>query len=415
MAERHEALCHVKGCPAPNDPDWHIPWCGHGLDGHHQHWPKKSQGGTEIVSFICPKCHDQIDNGHWGNKVLDMPDGRRVYRVWDQNNKTIFERILGQWKHETSPVPSEDSLPDSARVQYTGTGLLIPEDFQFDEWQALGGTLNAMGKAIAWWIGDWLNFGERKYGEKYSQAIKESTGMEQTRLESYASVASRVKSTTRVVDLSWSHHREVASCPEVTQKRLLKRALGDDLTTAQLKRLVRHEGIRALTSSESNEWYTPEKYVEAVRHVLGEIDLDPASHPVANKIVKATTYFSLDEDGLKQKWARRIFLNPPYGDLVAPFVTKAVTEYEAGHISEAIILVNAHATDAAWFQPLCNYVLCFTDHRIDFYSSETLQPSTASTHGSVFAYLGPNEDKFIEAFWRFGRVFKVCDADYRQE
>jgi hypothetical protein len=32
-----------------------------------------------------------------------------------------------------------------------------------------------MEKGVKWWLGDWLNFGERKYGETYSQAI-DTTG-----------------------------------------------------------------------------------------------------------------------------------------------------------------------------------------------------------------------------------------------
>ena len=91
-------LCTVKGCPWPRDPDQHIPWCGHGVAGEHQHWPKRSQGGKRIVAFLCHDCHDQIDNGSWGNAVVTtLEDGKKIeiYRAWNLHNETIIERIIG--------------------------------------------------------------------------------------------------------------------------------------------------------------------------------------------------------------------------------------------------------------------------------------------------------------------------------
>src|SRR3990167_10232734 len=88
-------LCTVKGCPAPSDPDFHIPICGHGLEGHHHHVTKRSQGGKKGPQvFICPSCHHEIDNGLWGNAVLDLADGTKLYRVWGLHNTTILERVL---------------------------------------------------------------------------------------------------------------------------------------------------------------------------------------------------------------------------------------------------------------------------------------------------------------------------------
>ena len=39
-----------------------------------------------------------------------------------------------------------------------------------------------------------------------------------------------------------------------------------------------------------NEWYTPAKHIELVRSVLGEIDLDPASHPFAQQTVRLRSF-----------------------------------------------------------------------------------------------------------------------------
>ena len=80
-----------------------------------------------------------------------------------------------------------------------------------------------------------------------------------------------------------------------------------------------------------NEWYTPAKNIEVAREVLGEIDLDPASHAIAQQTVKATRFFTAADDGLKQLWHGRVLFNPPYGrGLIAPFVDKLSRNSERG-------------------------------------------------------------------------------------
>jgi hypothetical protein len=61
-----------------------------------------------------------------------------------------------------------------------------------------------------------------------------------------------------------------------------------------------------------NEWYTPPEIIEVARQVMGEIDCDPASSEKANEIVRAKQFFSIEDDGLKQKWIGNIWMNPPY-------------------------------------------------------------------------------------------------------
>ena len=151
----------------------------------------------------------------------------------------------------------------------------------------------------------------------------------------------------------------------------------------------------------SNEHYTPPIYIEAARRVLGSIDLDPASCAEANQTVRAGQYFTATDDGMKQSWSGRVWLNPPYGGMTGAFVQKLINEYSVGSIDAAIILVNAHCTDTKWFQPLWDGVLCFTDHRIDFSGDEG---RSGSTHGSVFVYFGVSGNIFKSEFSKFGVV-----------
>lgn len=56
----------------------------------------------------------------------------------------------------------------------------------------------------------------------------------------------------------------------------------------------------------SDEWYTMPRYIEAARTVLGHIDLDPASTERANRIIKATHYYTKQDDGLTQHWSGKV-------------------------------------------------------------------------------------------------------------
>ena len=154
-----------------------------------------------------------------------------------------------------------------------------------------------------------------------------------------------------------------------------------------------------------NEWYTPAEYIQAVRDVLGTIDLDPASSDVANKVVGATQFFTAEDDGLTKDWtAKTLWMNPPYAQpLIAQFVEKVVLSFSEGRVLEAIVLTHNY-TDTAWFhraEESCNAV-CFTRGRISFLSPEG--EKAAPTQGQAFFYFGENVDRFANRFQSIGFV-----------
>jgi ParB family chromosome partitioning protein len=172
---------------------------------------------------------------------------------------------------------------------------------------------------------------------------------------------------------------------------------------ARYLRILELETIdKQLKASESNEWYTPDRYIEAARAVLGGIDLDPASNKNANLTVKAERFYTISDDGLALEWAGRVWLNPPYCGLSGPFAARLIEQFCSGNVTAAVLLVNSNSTDAAWFQSLWDYLLCFTHHRINFVSPGGAQ--SGSTHGSVFVYLGPDRVRCVEEFSQFGAV-----------
>jgi phage N-6-adenine-methyltransferase len=151
-----------------------------------------------------------------------------------------------------------------------------------------------------------------------------------------------------------------------------------------------------------NEWYTPQDYVEAARFVLGEIDLDPATHPIAQRWIKAKTFFTEQDDGLTKEWHGRVWLNPPYSrDKIKAFINKTVEEIEAARVTAAIILTHSY-TDTEWFHKITplTQALCFTNGRIAFTDPDG-EPC-APTQGQVFFYYGADIETFDMVFRPFG-------------
>lgn len=137
----------------------------------------------------------------------------------------------------TGIVPTNtDAL--AIRVNYLPTSLVIPDDFTFDEWLSLGHSLQAVAKGWQWWVGDWLYYGEHRWGEKYTQAI-EVTGQEYQALADAAWVAGAVESSLRNETLTWNHHRAVAPLDPADQVRFLGESEADDLTVQELRQRIR--------------------------------------------------------------------------------------------------------------------------------------------------------------------------------
>jgi len=149
------------------------------------------------------------------------------------------------------------------------------------------------------------------------------------------------------------------------------------------------------------EWYTPAEYVDAARKVMGTIDLDPASCPEANKIVKAKRIYTKEDDGLVQPWTGNVWLNPPYATgLIEKFAAKVAAE--RGSYSQLIAIVN-NGTETRWFEALVEraVAICLTRGRVRFYTTGDVHLSSP-LQGQAVVYVGSNVDRFVEVFSLLG-------------
>jgi hypothetical protein len=104
----------------------------------------------------------------------------------------------------------------------------------------------------------------------------------------------------------------------------------------------------ALTSSEYDDWNTPEPVLERVRRIA-PIGLDPFSN--AQSIVRAAVEFRLDrgQDALLLDWRGHglVFCNPPYGDAMGPCMRR-MDVFGRGGVE--ILALIPHRTDILAYQ-----------------------------------------------------------------
>ena len=161
-------------------------------------------------------------------------------------------------------------------------------------------------------------------------------------------------------------------------------------------------------NSGNNEWYTPAEYIEAARKAMGSIDTDPARNDIANKVVKAEKYYTIETNGLAHDWTGNVWMNPPYSsDLISKFVEK-LKEQRANY-NQAIILVN-NATETQWFYEIVKIAsaVCFPKSRVKFYMPDG--KTGAPLQGQAVLYVGDNYEKFISAFGGIGWTAKITEV-----
>jgi hypothetical protein len=130
----------------------------------------------------------------------------------------------------------------------TRTGIRFDPLMPIDDWKALGEKIGLYADASAWWLGDWLAFGQMKYGRRYKEGI-DLTGLEYQTLRNYAVVARRFELSRRRDNLSFQHHAEVCALPDDDQDFWLDLAAERRWPKSELRRRVRGASTEHADSS----------------------------------------------------------------------------------------------------------------------------------------------------------------------
>jgi len=97
-------------------------------------------------------------------------------------------------------------------------------------------------------------------------------------------------------------------------------------------------------SSRSDDWPTDPAAFAKLDERFGGFNLDPcASHENA----KCARYFTRDDDGLRQEWIGRVFMNPPYGRVIGAWMRKAWESSQT--TAELVVCLVPARTDTAWW------------------------------------------------------------------
>jgi len=120
----------------------------------------------------------------------------------------------------------------------TRVGLRIPDRLAFEAWQAAGAQIARVVDSSAWCLGDWLVYGERRFIDRYRDAVA-AVGLEYQTLRNYAWVTRRFELSRRRQCLTFQHHAEVASLSSQEQDEWLDRAERGGWSRNQLRKAVR--------------------------------------------------------------------------------------------------------------------------------------------------------------------------------
>ncbi len=95
-------------------------------------------------------------------------------------------------------------------------------------------------------------------------------------------------------------------------------------------------------SSKTDMWATPQGFWDALDREF-HFSCDVCA---TDENAKCATFYSPEQDGLKQEWRGVCWCNPPYGRTIGNWVRKA---YESSLYGATVVMLLPARTDTKWF------------------------------------------------------------------
>jgi hypothetical protein len=119
------------------------------------------------------------------------------------------------------------------------------QELDANEWASAGRRIGAVGRSVQWLLGDWITYGNERFGERYARASR-ITGYDPQTLMNMVYVASRFAISRRRENLSWSHHEALAALEPEEQEGWLDEADEHRWSVSDLREMLRLARKRGL-------------------------------------------------------------------------------------------------------------------------------------------------------------------------
>jgi len=164
------------------------------------------------------------------------------------------ERLEGEIEAlQNSAIVLDDGVYRFRGLEFSRTGFEIPSDISADDWLAIFHELTSMERALQWAIGDLIVHAETVWGQTYDE-IAEITGYSKNTLPDFAYVARHIRFSLRHENLTFSHHKEVASLKsDKTKAKWLKRAADNGWSVRELRQQIKQSERDEKTSHSVTE------------------------------------------------------------------------------------------------------------------------------------------------------------------